>query len=295
MLKTEEICIRDPYILTFKSKYYLYGTRSHTCWSTADGFDCYISDDLEHWDGPIEIFHKPDDFFATEKYWAPECTYFNGSFYIFCTFAAPDRKTGIYVLKSSRPDGPFAVHSECLTPKNWACIDATLYVSNGDPYLVYSHTFEDIPEGAYHAVKLNRDLTACDGEDIKLFSATDAEWVVPIPFAKEVMGIDETIYLTDGPCILPLENQTLGMTWSSYGKNGYSVGLAISESGSIFGPWKQQTEPIYQNDGGHGMFFYTLNGDLLFVMHSPDIHFHEHPVFKKVVFNKDTIVLGDSC
>ncbi len=45
-MKTSEVNIRDPYILLYDGKYYLYGTRSDQCWGPADGFDCYVSDDL---------------------------------------------------------------------------------------------------------------------------------------------------------------------------------------------------------------------------------------------------------
>lgn len=75
-MKTTEINIRDPYILVHGSKYYLYGTRSATCWRPADGFDCYVSEDKENWEGPIEIFHRPEGFFADQNYWAPECIYY---------------------------------------------------------------------------------------------------------------------------------------------------------------------------------------------------------------------------
>ena len=52
-MRREEINIRDPYVLASGGRYYLYGTRSSTCWGPADGFDCYVSDDLELWAGPV--------------------------------------------------------------------------------------------------------------------------------------------------------------------------------------------------------------------------------------------------
>lgn len=42
-MRREDIDIRDPYVLVHDGKYYLYGTRSATCWGEADGFDCYVS------------------------------------------------------------------------------------------------------------------------------------------------------------------------------------------------------------------------------------------------------------
>ena len=46
MLNREKVNIRDPYILLHEGIYYLYGTRSATCWGEADGFDCYKSENL---------------------------------------------------------------------------------------------------------------------------------------------------------------------------------------------------------------------------------------------------------
>ena len=60
-MRTEEVNIRDPYMLIVDGVYYLYGTRSATCWGKADGFDCYRSVDGKEWGGPIEIFRRPED------------------------------------------------------------------------------------------------------------------------------------------------------------------------------------------------------------------------------------------
>lgn len=35
-MKTTEINIRDPYVLVYEHKYYLYGTRSAATWGKAD-------------------------------------------------------------------------------------------------------------------------------------------------------------------------------------------------------------------------------------------------------------------
>jgi arabinan endo-1,5-alpha-L-arabinosidase len=60
------------------------------------------------------------------------------------------------------------------------------------------------------------------------------------------------------------------MLWTSF-KNGiYTQGIAISESGKLVGPRIQQEEPVYSQDGGHGMVFTTFEGKLRLVLHSPD-------------------------
>jgi hypothetical protein len=62
----------------------------------------------------------------------------------------------------------------------------------------------------------------------------------------------------------------LYMTWTSGGYEGYTCGIAISESGKLAGPWKQQAEPLYRNDGGHGMIFKTFDGKIMLILHSPN-------------------------
>ena len=60
------------------------------------------------------------------------------------------------------------------------------------------------------------------------------------------------------------------MLWSSYGPNKYATGIARSVSGTLAGPWEQQAEPIWQEDGGHPMLFKTFDGRLAMVLHQPN-------------------------
>jgi hypothetical protein len=59
------------------------------------------------------------------------------------------------------------------------------------------------------------------------------------------------------------------MIWTSGGKRGNAMGIAISESGKLTGPWKQQVEPVYAENGGHGMLFKSFDGRLILILHSP--------------------------
>ena len=281
-MKTSEVNIRDPFVLTHDGKYYLYGTRSSTCWGLANGFDCYISADLENWDGPIEIFHRPESFFADREYWAPECVYRNGTFYLITTFGAGDQKKGIYVLKSDSPTGPFEPYGERLTPEDWACIDGTVYFEGDAPYLFFSHSFEDSPDGDMCMVRLSADLSRAETGSVKLFSANEAPWARPVPFARAEFGIDGDVYFTDGPYITKLDNGKLYMTWSSWGEHGYAVGVAVSDSGRVQGPWRQEPVPIFPVNGGHGMMFHDLEGKLTFTLHFPNDKYMERPMFRRV-------------
>lgn len=290
-MKTSEVNIRDPFVLTHDGKYYLYGTRSATTWGLADGFDCYVSADLENWDGPIEIFHRPENFFADQAYWAPECVYHNGMFYLVTTFGAGDRKKGVYALKSCSPTGPFQPYSQRLTPENWACIDGTIYFEGDTPWLFFSHSFEDSPNGDMCMACLATDLDQSVGEPVKLFSACEAPWARPIPFAKAEFGMDGDVYFADGPCLTKSQNGKLYMTWSSWGDSGYAVGMAVSDSGLVRGPWRQEPIPIFPDNGGHGMMFRNLEDKLTFTLHFPNDRYREHPVFRCITVNENGLSL----
>ena len=141
-MKREDINIRDPFILPYEGKYYLYGSRGSEVWEdNATGLDVYVSDDLENWSEPKEIFTRTADFWADRHYWAPEVYAYNGAFYMFASFKSADRCRGTMVLKADKPDGKFTVHSEgTITPPDWESLDGTLYISkSGKPYMIFCH------------------------------------------------------------------------------------------------------------------------------------------------------------
>ena len=54
--------------------------------------------------------------------------------------------------------------------------------------------------------------------------------------------------------------------------------LAVSGSGEIDGPFTQ-AEALFERDGGHGMVFRALDGQLYLTLHSPNAHLQERPRF----------------
>lgn len=290
-MKTEDINIRDPYILVYQGIYYMYGTRSDTCWGPAEGFDCYSSRDRKEWEGPVEIFHRPKGFFADRCYWAPECYFYKNAFYLVTTFGSGGEKKGIYILKAEKPDGPFQLYSQRITPDSWSCIDGTVYFEGDTPYLIFSHSFEDSPRGDMCLMELSADLTKGVSEPMVLFSAAEAEWARPVPFAKEEFGMDGDVYFTDGPCVMQMEDGNLYMTWSSWGECGYAVGAARSSGGLVRGPWIQQKEAVYPANGGHGMLFRNQAGGTEFTLHFPNDKYKERPRFAEVIVENGKLKL----
>ena len=293
MMKMKEINIRDPYILVHENTYYMYGTRAKTCWGKADGFDCYTSIDLKEWQGPVEIFKKPQDFWADQNYWAPECIHYKGQFFLVSTFGDGQAK-GIHILRSNSPTGPFRLMTDKpITPDGWHSIDGTVFFQDDKPFLVFSHSFEDVPKGEMCVMALKEDLSAGIGEIQVLFTADQAPWSVPIPFAKAEFGLDGDVYFSDGPTVHLMASGQLAMTWSSWGQKGYSVGVAISESGRLEGPWTHLNDPIFTGNGGHGMLFEDLEGKMYYMLHSPNDLYHERPHLLGAREEKNSLVLDD--
>lgn len=66
------------------------------------------------------------------------------------------------------------------------------------------------------------------------------------------------------------ENGELLCVWSSFCKDGYCELVSRSDNGDIDGNWTVDREPIFGKNGGHGMIFDTIDGERMFVMHTPN-------------------------
>jgi len=69
------------------------------------------------------------------------------------------------------------------------------------------------------------------------------------------------------------------MLWSSFGTDGYAIGVARSKTGRITGPWRQEPEALFGRNGGHGMLFRAFDGRLVLTIHTPNKTPLERPVF----------------
>ena len=277
-LTINEINIRDPFVLPYDGKYYMYGSRV----GTQKGFDAYVSDNLETWSNPQSVFEYFDGFWGETNFWAPEVHVYQGRFYMFASFKGSKHCRGTAILVSDSPLGPFKEHSEgALTLKDWECLDGTFYVSpEGKPYMIFCHEWLQIGDGAVCAIELSEDLKRAVSKPFVLWHAGDAPWVVNLEW-----GPHEKNYVTDGPYLLSVGNELLAL-WSSFDKDGYVEAVAHSDNGLITGQWTIIDEVLFAGDCGHGMVFETFEGKHMFVCHSPNTPFDERPCFKEISIEK---------
>lgn len=269
-----DINIRDPYVLKEGDTYYLYGTRARDFGKGTNGFDVYLSADLETWSEPKECFNSEKYGFNREVNWAPEVHKYKGIYYMFATFTKENGLRGVYILKSDTPSGEFVPHSNgAVTPDEWECLDGTLYLSkSGEPYLVFCHEHTQIIDGTICYLKLNEDLTKAISEPVLIFSGSSPEWA-----DRKEPGEH---YITDGPFLYRAENGDLLLIWSTFINHRYAQCIAKSDNGEIDGRFLH-LPPLITDDGGHGMIF-NANEKRILTFHSPNKTNYERPVFREL-------------
>ena len=199
---------------------------------------------------------------------------------MFATFTKPNGLRGTYALRAEKTTGPFAPHSEgALTPDEWECLDGTLYIENGEPYLVFCHEHTQIIDGTVCYIPLEYDLKRAKGEPVTLFSGSSPFYITKAP--------DDGHFVTDGPFMFRTQNGELLMIWSTFINNQYAECLVRFEGGSIKNSF-EHLDPLIDNDGGHGMIF-KADGRLFLTFHKPNQSGFEHPYFVEIEDCKNTV------
>ncbi len=283
-----EMRIRDPFVLPDPATqtYLIYGT------TTAGIFDgnierkavlAFRTKDLETWDEPVVVWDVPEDHWGRETVWAPEVHEYQGRYYLFVTLTStetlptpPGRpqnvRRGTEILVADSPLGPFQpLGHGPQTPSDWMALDGSLWIEDGVPYMVFCREWAQITDGSFELVRLSEDLSQAVEAPTRLFTASEGPWVRCRGDIGELyQGKRYHAYVSDGNWLHRTRDGTLLMLWSSYGPSKYAVGLARSQSGSVFGPWEQLEEPLWSDDGGHPMLFRTFDGRLVMVIHQPN-------------------------
>jgi GH43 family beta-xylosidase len=269
-----EIPTRDPFIFAdAKSRTYYLVSSMQRPQGLGYGVSVFSSKDLDGWRGPISVFDLSKDSWAQGQIWAPEMHAYQGMYYLFTTFNAdigptdqwpkdmPRVRRGTVILFADSPLGPFKqFQNQSHTPTNELALDGTFWVEDGAPYMVYCHEWVQIMDGTINYLRLKPDLSDAAGRPEVMFKGSDAPWIPK----------NSKRFVTDGPFLYRTRTGKLVMIWSSYIGNTYATGVAVSDSGKLKGPWKQKPEPLFAEDGGHGMIFKKFDGTLMLVLHRPN-------------------------
>ncbi|MDD5782992.1 MAG: glycoside hydrolase family 43 protein [Muribaculaceae bacterium] len=267
----------DPYVLhASDGKFYMYGT------SLSDGFEAYVSDDMQNWTSCGQVYKGAgDDQWNVDCFWAPEVYERNGKFYLFFSANSKDNPThegenfklGVAVADS--PTGPFAdLYNRPIFNPPYPVIDANVLFDdeNGKTYLYFSRccykhpveseiaakakaegTFDFVEESWVYGVEMKPDFSDVIGEPVLLLAPptklddVQAEWESRSVTAKEVNR-----RWTEGSFIFK-NNDTYYIMYSAnhYGGAYYAVGYATSKD--PLGPFKKaENNPVLQENLSQG-------------------------------------------
>ena len=269
-LTFDELSMSDPFIYP--------DPETHTYYLTSSGGRMYKSKDLKTWEGPYNIID-------IKGLWLEKAGF---------AAAAEIHKIGDYYYYA----GTWSDHSDLIQqdqPRDWDCIDGTLYEENGKIYMIFVHEWTQIIDGTMDYIELAPDLSYTVSEHpVTMFRASE------LPCCGEMNGLGEATFglkmpgwVTDGPQMFRTQTGKLGMLWSTWGKERYLQAVCYSESGTIAGPWVQEPEPFLANNSGHGMLFRTFEGKLVYIVHHVEGNGPRKPQMWSVDDSGDKLVLLD--
>ena len=140
----------DPGVLSYRGRYYAFGTTGASRLEDGRVFRVLTSRDLVNWKesgGALEPpFESPD-----VQYWAPEVVHHEGTFYLYYSAGTlPDLRFGIRVATSESPEGPYVDNGVPLEEGQAApfFIDGHAYQdSDSSWYFFYAKDFLDTEDG----------------------------------------------------------------------------------------------------------------------------------------------------
>ncbi len=268
MIKTEITRIGDPQILFFEGKYYCYATN---CNHISNGFDVYVSDDLQSWSKPIFCFDAIASW-GKSHFWAPEVVYHKGRFVMHYTAksrALNSLRIGVAV--SDSPTGPFHdVFDRPMFDLGYATIDGSVLRCDEGNFFYYSRDCSEnivngIKTSQLYGVRMNDDLTEVVGEHVLVSEPTE-------PYERLSLSMPVPHLWNEGPTVLRLgDRYVMNYSANYYASNDYAI--CVSTADSPMGPWrKSRNNPVLSRradlfGAGHNAFFTDADGNLCTAFH----------------------------
>lgn len=264
MLHVTDIRIRDPFVFVEDGAYYLIGTTGNDCWGTGSNLALYTSPDLDSFEF-LGVMAEEGAMDGYTQIWAPELHKYKGKYYIIVSVYSEEKERGSIILVSDTLRGKFRMLTgEYITPADWMCLDASLFVWKGKPYLYFSNEWvKPITrdgDGALFVAELSDDLTRLVSYPKKIVSGKYCG------FSTEIENKGRYGYVAEGPFAVA-GKKGIELYWSTFTEKGYCVAKSCAED--IFGEYKLE-KLIFENDGGHAMVFDDLNGKRKITLHQPN-------------------------
>lgn len=298
----DELSMSDPYILADDA--------TKTYYLTSSGGCIYKSTDLKNWSGPYGAYDTRGTWMEGISFVAAaEIHKVNGKYYYAATFGdrkelvdVVPRRYNVYrhqtmILESDKAVGPYKLKNldpnYDYLPHSWDIIDGTIYLENGQAYMVFVREWMQTFDGTMEYVKLSPDMSKTISDPVMLFRATESPCPLEMVSNGEMTyGLKIPGWVTDGPQLFRTKTGKLGMLWASWGAKRYLECVAYSQSGTIDGPWIQEEKPFIDDNTGHGMLFRTFDGKLLLSIHHAEGEGPRKPQLWEVDDSGDKLVLG---
>lgn len=275
-MKLQEIRIRDPFLYSEGGVDYLIGTTASDALGGVPPLTAYFSRDGENFERLGALV--TDGSLATYRdIWAPEMHRYRDRYYLIVSVNRDDLGRGSIIFVSDTPAGSYRMLTgQYITPVGWGCLDATLFVYGGRPYLCFSNEWTTPitgdGDGALYMAELTENLTEIVGRPHKIISGKYTSFTVPIEV--NVGGTLCRGYVAEGPWLYE-ENGAIVLLWSCFTKDGYAVVRSISRNG-IFGDYEFD-RMVFTRDGGHCMRFTDRRGTPCLILHRPNTPPDERP------------------
>ena len=266
-MNREDLRIRDPFVFVENGAYYLLGTTGNDCWNAGSDLTLYKSNDLQNFD-KVSTLVEEGVLSSYTQIWAPEIHKYKDKYYLIVSVFKEEKGRGSIILTCEKLTGPYRLLTgEYITPKGWWCLDATLFVDNGKPYLYFSNewikTVNLDGDGSLFVVQLSDDLTKIFGEPKKIISGKNCGFATELTY--EPTGVKG--YVAEGPFV-KRANDKIELYWSTLTVEGYCVVKSLSDQ--VMGEYTFD-KFIFEKDGGHAMVFHGLDNKEYITFHQPNI------------------------
>lgn len=264
-MRRGDIHIRDPFLFTENGKYYLLGTTGDDPWGKGSDLTLFVSSDLENFERK-GVMVTDCSLNTYTNIWAPELHKYKDKYYLIVSAYREDKNRGCMIFVSDCLDCNFTLLTgEYITPRDWQCLDATLFVYEDTPYLCFSNEWispiTNDGDGSLYICELKHDLTALVGKPKKIISGKYCG------FSVKVSGLGKEGYVAEGPYLYE-ESDKIVLLWSTFTQNGYSVVKSVSSNG-VMGDYVFE-KLLYDHDGGHSMSFLDMQGRRILTFHQPN-------------------------